>query len=132
MTRSEMRESVFKLVFEELLRDDGAEDIIAAAREIDDFPLNERVEKTFAGVVEHGEELDAIISKYSTKRQFGRIPKVNVALLRLALYEIIYEKLEMNIAISEAVLLATKYTYESDVSFVNGVLGAYSRSGDEH
>ncbi len=129
MTRSEMRESAFKLIFEKLFRDDSVDEILEVANEVEDLPINDTVVKMFAGVVEHADELDEIITKFSEKRQLSRIPKVNIAIIRLALYEIIYEKLEMSIAISEAVLIAKKYTYETDVSFINGALGAYSREG---
>ena len=80
------------------------------------------------GVVMHQAELDEIISAYSTKRVLNRIPKINLSILRLALYEIRYDaQMPMNAAISEAISLAKAYGYQEDISFVNGVLGNYAR-----
>ena len=129
MTRRETRESAFKMVFESLFRDDTVEEIIELADEVDEIIINDDVISMFKGTVEHASELDNIITKFSEKRQYERIPKVNIAVLRLALYEILYEeKVPLNVAINEAVLISKKYSQEADVSFVNGVLGSYSRS----
>ncbi|MCX7658702.1 MAG: transcription antitermination factor NusB [Oscillospiraceae bacterium] len=133
MSRREMRESAFKLVFESLFRNESADEIIELAEGIDEVIINDDVVRMFKGTAEHSKELDEIISKFSEKRQFERIPKVNIAVLRLALYEILYEeKVPMNVAINEAVLISKKYSHESDVAFVNGILGAYSRSKEEN
>ncbi len=132
LNRREVREAVFILSFEKLFRDDSEDDIIAVAKEIGDFRINGEVERNFKGIFEKSAELDSIISRYSDKRSIDRIPKINLAILRLALYEAKYDdKVPVNVAISEAVALAGKYAQEPDVAFVNGVLGAYSRSGDE-
>lgn len=133
MSRREMRESAFKLVFESLFRNESADEIIELAEGIDEIIINDDVVRMFKGTVEHSKEFDEIISRFSEKRQFERIPKVNIAVLRLALYEILYEeKVPMNVAINEAVLISKKYSHESDVAFVNGILGAYSRSKEEN
>ena len=131
MTRRETRESAFKMVFESLFRDDTVEEIIELADEVDEITINDDVIAMFKGTVDHGSELDNIITQYSEKRSLDRIPKVNIAILRLALYEILYdEKVPMNVAINEAVLISKKYSQEADVAFVNGVLGSYSRSDE--
>ena len=83
-------------------------------------------------VCEKQDEIDSIISKFSNKRTVERIPKINLALLRLAIYEAIYEEnVPVNVAISEAVALAGKYALEPDVSFVNGVLGSFAKEQEE-
>lgn len=130
-TRREIRESAFILIFEKLFRDDSVEEIIELAENIDGITINSDVIKTFSQTVEKSDEFDAIITKFSEKRTVDRIPKVNLAILKLALYEAIYdEKVPLNVAINEAVLLAKKFAQEADVSFINGILGSYSRSGD--
>ena len=66
---------------------------------------------------------------FSNKRSIERIPKINLAIIRLAIYEAMYDdKVPINVAISEAVALAQKYAQEPDIAFINGVLGAFSRS----
>ena len=105
MTRREIRDSAFKLVFEQLLR-----------------------KKIVEGTIAHADELDEIISGYSRSRAISRISKLNLAILRIALYESIYDdNTPMNAAISEAIKLSMTYTYQEDTSFINGVLGAFSR-----
>lgn len=132
MKRREIRESAFKLTFESLFRDDSADEIIALAENVEEITVTDDVIKLFKGTLEKSDELNKIIEKYSEKRALDRIPKVNIAVLKLALYEILYdEKVPLNVAINEAVLISKKYSQEADVNFVNGVLGAYSRAEGE-
>ena len=128
MTRREIRDSAFKLVFEQLLRDDDIEELYEIAEEIDEITVNDEVKKLVGGTIEHGKELDEIISGYSKSRSLARISKLNLAILRIALYESIYDdNTPMNAAISEAIKISMIYTYQEDTSFINGVLGAFSR-----
>lgn len=127
--RRDVRESALILTFEKLLRDDSLEEIFETASEAESVIVNNEVKALVCGIIEKSDEIDEIISKYSDKRAIERIPKINLAVLRLAIYEAIYdEKVPVNVAISEAVALVGKYALDSDVSFVNGVLGSYSRS----
>lgn len=128
MTRSEVRDSAFKLIFEQLLRGDDINELYEIADEIEEITVNDDVRKMVDGALAHGEEIDGIIENYSRSRKLTRISKLNHAILRLALYECLYdENTPDNAAISEAVKLATTYTYKEDASFINGVLGAFSR-----
>lgn len=128
--RREVRESAFLLSFEKLFRqEDLLEDIFEAALEINEILVDEEVENVVTGIFEHQQELDDIIAKFSDKRAVSRIPKINLAALRLAIYEALYdEKVPVNVAISEAVALTQKYALEPDISFVNGVLGSFAKS----
>ena len=129
--RREVRESVFILSFEKLFRDDSADEIIDLAKELGDITVNNEVIHNFKGIIEKADELDAVIAKFSDKRTIDRIPKINLALLRLAIYEARYDdKVPINVAISEAVALAGKYAQDPEVAFINGVLGSYSRSDE--
>ncbi len=128
MTRREIRDSAFKLVFEQLLRDDDIQELYDIADEIDEITVNDEVKKIVEGTIAHADELDEIISGYSRSRAISRISKLNLAILRIALYESIYDdNTPMNAAISEAIKLSMTYTYQEDTSFINGVLGAFSR-----
>lgn len=128
MKRSEVREAVFFLTFEKLFSDETPDAIIDTAYEVDEFEMNEDVESFFIAVDSKSAEADEIISKYSEKRQFSRIPKVSVAVLRIAIYEMLYDdKVPDNVAISEAVNISKKFAYEPDVQFINGLLGAFCR-----
>lgn len=132
MTRREIRDSAFKLIFETLFRDDQIEELYAICEEIDEITVSDEVKEIVEGVLAHADELDAIIAKYSAKRALSRIAKVNLAVLRIAFYEIIYDEgTPINAAINEAVLLSVNYSQESDTAFVNGVLGSYARDHAE-
>ncbi len=130
LKRRQIREAAFLLCYERIFRtDEPLESIFDNAREVDVFPFNEEVEGLVRGVDAKKDELDEVISRFSNKRALSRIPKINLAILRLAIYEAAYvDSVPVNVAISEAVSLAGNYTFGSDVSFVNGVLGSYSKS----
>ena len=129
--RREIRESAFLLIFEKMFRqDEELDDIFMSAME--EIIVNDEVKKLVKNVCEKQDEIDSIISKFSNKRTVERIPKINLAILRLAIYEAIYEEnVPVNVAISEAVALAGKYALEPDVSFVNGVLGSFAKEQEE-
>ena len=132
MTRREIRDSAFKLMFEKLLRDDSMDELYAIAEDIDEVIVNDKVRELVDGSLAHAEEIDGIIQQYSKTRAITRIPKLNHAILRIALYEILYDDgTPQNAAINEAVELAKTYTYQEDASFVNGLLGAYARDHAE-
>ncbi|MCD7846825.1 MAG: transcription antitermination factor NusB [Oscillospiraceae bacterium] len=130
ITRHEIRESEFIFIFEKAFRDESPAELIEISKDNEAVTVNEEVISTVEGVYEHLEEIDAVISQFSTKRSLERIPKLNLAALRLAVYEIKYlsDRIPIKVSINEAVGLVNKYAQESDVTFVNGVLGAYSRS----
>ncbi len=132
MTRREVRDSAFKIIFESLLRDDTLEELFELASGIDEVPVDDEVKEMVTGIAAKSDELDGIIASFSKKRAFSRIAKINIAILRIAFYEILFsDKIPVNAAVSEAVLLAQNYSYKEDISFVNGVLGAYVRSTEE-
>ncbi len=129
-TRHEIRETAFIICFEQLFSGDGElNELFEIAENDAGLPVNKDVKELVCGVVEKREELDKIIAGYSDKRTVGRIPKLNLAILRIAIYESLYsDGVPVNVAISEAVNLAKAYAYDADVSFINGVLGSFSRS----
>lgn len=101
------------------------------AEEVDEITINDDVKKLVESVLSHADELDEIISKYSRTRALSRISKLNIAILRIGLYEAIYdEKTPVNAAINEAVLLSRTYTFKEDTSFINGILGAFARDNE--
>ncbi|MGN1481667.1 transcription antitermination factor NusB [Porcipelethomonas sp.] len=129
MTRREIRDNAFKLIFEYLLRDDPVEVLYEEAKETDEISVNDEVKKLVEGVIEKSGEIDEKIGSFSKTRGIARISRINVAILRIAIYEILYDDLTpVNAAISEAVLLSQKYSYKEDTSFVNGVLSSLAKS----
>lgn len=133
-TRHEVREAEFLLLYEKMFREESVSEIITVHETDYEYKCDEEIETTVNEVVEKAAELDAVISKFSTKRSIDRIPKVNLAILRLAIFEILYraDKVPQNAVVNEAVGLAKTYALEPDVKFVNGVLGAFTRSLKEN
>lgn len=84
------------------------------------------------GVSEHLPEIDKIIGKHSDHWKIGRIGKVELAILRLSLFEILHRSdIPLKVAINEAIELAKGYGDESSRAFVNGILDAVARAVDE-
>lgn len=128
MTRHETREAAFKLIFSEELSKEEPTELIQAIEESEAVELNAPAIELFERVLDCKSELDGIIEGYSTKRAISRIAKPSLAILRLALYEIIYdENVPTSVAINEAVVISKEYCDDADVSFINGVLGNYCR-----
>lgn len=129
MTRRQYRENAFLLLFEASLRDDTPEALYAVAEEVDEITVDSKVKALVEGVLAHTAELDEVIASYSKKRAVSRIAKLNLILLRMAIYEIMYmPQIPPNVAVSEAIRISEIYTYREDTAFINGVLGAYTRS----
>lgn len=86
------------------------------------------IRRLVKGIAEHGYELDQYIEKYAKGWKFERIPLVAAAVMRLAMYEILYMPDIPNAAsINEAVEIAKKYENEDVVRFINGILGTFVR-----
>jgi N utilization substance protein B len=78
------------------------------------------------GTWKHKSEIDKIIEKRAVDWAFERIGKVDLSILRLALFELIYEKdTPSAVIVDEAVELAKKFSGEEASGFINGILGAY-------
>lgn len=97
-----------------------------------EFPGEEQlayIRRVVTGVGEHGYELDQYIEKYAIGWRFARIPKVAAAIMRVAMYEVLYmPEIPNGAAINSAVELAKNYEDEKVVSFINGILGSFVRA----
>lgn len=81
------------------------------------------------GVAVNQEGIDSLISEYSTGWSLERMPTVDRAILRVAIYELLYnDEIPDAVVVSQAVELAKELSTEESGSFVHGVLGAISRS----
>ena len=86
------------------------------------------IRRLVRGVDEHGAELDGYIEKYARGWKFSRIPLVASAIMRVAMYEVLYmPDVPNSAAINEAVEIAKKYETPETVKFINGILGSFSR-----
>ena len=127
MTRREIREQVFKMLFrvefynQEEMSEQIAlcEDDACSWKEKDKTYIFEKVEK----ISEKLEEIGAKINEVSEGWKTGRMGKVDLTLIRMAVYEMLYEEdVPAKVAINEAVELAKQYGTDNSPSFVNGVL----------
>ena len=86
------------------------------------------IRRLVSGVAEHAAELDADIEKYAQGWRFERISLVAAAIMRVAMYEILYmADIPQGAAISEAVEIAKKYETPEVAKFINGILGSFVR-----
>ena len=128
MTRSEMREHVFKLIFRVPFHDKNElrEQIDYYFDDLTD--VNEKdyeyIKNKALLVCELSDELDEKINSVSEGWPVDRIGKAELAIMRLAVYEMLYDgDIPVNVAINEAVELAKSYGSDDNAaSFVNGVL----------
>ena len=82
-------------------------------------------DRLYEGVRAHLEEIDAEIEQHATDWSVGRIAKVDLSILRIAVYEILYERsIPAGATVNEAVELAKEFGGEKSARFINGVLGA--------
>lgn len=126
-TRSEARAEAFKLIFESEINSESPEYLIEAM--LEDNPKSESninyIKTVYLGVLAKKDEIDKMIEDNMT---FGwkleRISKVALAVLRMAVFEILYvEDVPERVAINEAVEIDKKYDEPDNSAFVNGILG---------
>lgn len=129
MTRSESREQAFILNFEALFSSAGIDEIIECASEIRDFKVSTFAKELVTFTFENKAEINEIIASYTKKWDMKRISKVSLAVLQLAIGEIMkFEDIPVSVTINEAVELCKKYGGDDDFSFVNGILGSYVKT----
>ena len=129
MTRSESRGLAFELLYsleiQKTSKDEQKEQInmFLESQEIKEQKVKDYIEGTINGINLNKEEILKYISQnLKEKWDISRISKVNLALLELAIYEMIYTEVPYKVVVNEAVELAKKYGEESSPSFINGIL----------
>lgn len=128
MNRTAMRELAFKLVYEiEVQKEESEEqiNIFLQNNEITDENVVNYLKDIINGLREHSAEIDELISKnLKDNWSLNRISKINLSLIKLAIYEMLYTKVPYKVAINEAVELAKKYADDSAPVFINGILAS--------
>lgn len=125
MTRRQIREAVFKLIFQIEFHEtkELPEQLhISLAEEEELGEELAYVEKKCRDLMAKVEEIDECINSHVVGWKTSRMSKVDLTIIRLAVYEMKYEELPRGIAINEAVEIAKKYSGEQSASFVNGAL----------
>ena len=126
MSRIKARETCFKLIFEYEFLKQKNEITLDEFLSSKDIEENDRdyVVEIYDGVLSKERELDEKISKYLKGYTLERIFKVDLAILKLAIYEIDYLGEKPSIVINEAVELAKRYSTDNSYKFINGVLAS--------
>ena len=132
MTRTQARETAFFIVFEHSFSGETVAEIIDKSTEARDLDVPKFSRFLAQKVVDSKEELDSHISRLSRGWTIDRISRVSLAILRVAICEILYsEDVPSSVAINEAVNLWKMYAGEEDYAFVNGILGSFVREREE-
>lgn len=128
MKRTEARELAFKLIYSLEIQKNMEEEQIEIFFEENEITNNEEKEfiKTiFEGLINNKSEIEELIqSNLKEKWTIDRISKIDLAILKVAIYELIYSRVPYKVVINEAVELAKKYGDDSSKSFVNGILAS--------
>ena len=129
MTRSEAREQAFILLFEKIFNPEQTlEDMKAVAEECGTFSVDEFAERLGAAAIDYTPESDRLIEANLRGWKLARLPKVTLAILRLAIAEImLFDDVPDSVSANEAVELAKKYGGDEAPSFINGLLGTVIR-----
>ena len=129
MKRTEAREEAFKLLYSlQLMKEEEIEEQIELyvnQNEITDQEAIKYINDIITGTNKENENLEKMISEnIKTEWDINRISKIDLTLLKLGIYEIVYSKLPYKVVINEVVELAKKYGDDSSKSFINGVLAS--------
>ena len=142
MKRSELRENIFKLLFmaqfnsqEEMpeqmrlyfqAAEEGREDVVCGREPSEEEEAY--MQEKYSRICGKLPEIDALLNATSVGWKTSRMNKVDLTVLRLAVYEMRYdEEVPVAVAINEAVELARRFGGEDSTSFVNGILGKVAR-----
>lgn len=130
MTRSKLRENVFMMLFRVEFHEETEMteqmnlfgDELENATEEEARYMNEKCKE----IIEKLPEIDAAINENTTGWKTSRMGKVDLTIIRLAVYEIKFEEdIPAKVSINEAVELAKKYGTDESPAFINGVLAKF-------
>ncbi len=134
MARRAAREAAMKLLYQQSFSSEKDKDEFEAM--IEDPSLDQKdnlyIDDILVGTFKYQEEIDAIIRERAIGWQFNRISRVDLSILRLALYEILHrEDIPESVSINEGVELAKKFGSEKSGVFINGILGTFMRNSSK-
>ena len=129
MARTGERENLMKMIYQMGVQEDfSAEEYEKFTALQADSQITEYFVNGYRAAASNLKEIDELIDRYSVRWKTSRLPKVDLAILRLALAEICYlTDIPVSVTINEAVELAKKYSTEKSSKFINGVLGSAAR-----
>lgn len=130
MSRRELRERIFKLLFR-IEFNEAAEMPEQVAFFFEEDPVDdsakEEINRKYAAILDKKDELDRLLDEKATGWTVSRMGKVDLTILRLALYEMLYDDtIPVSVAINEAVELAKKFGQTESPAFINGILAKFA------
>ena len=124
MDRATARAHAMKLVYEWEMGGDGGEDTRLSLLEVKpDEKGIDNMNRLFEGVVAHSDEIDERLKRFLKGWTLDRLTRVDLAILRIAVYELMLNEQPESVVINEAVELANQYSTDKAGAFINGVLG---------
>ncbi|GAA0743479.1 transcription antitermination factor NusB [Clostridium oceanicum] len=145
MSRRKSREISMKLLFQSIINKESYKEVLEDVQNLQSFHKGtdgdeelekdkegidlenidmEYVDKVLKGVEENVKDIDDKIQKNLINWKINRLSKIDLTILRLCTYELLYEEdIPNKVSINEAIELAKKYSTEKSASFINGVLG---------
>lgn len=132
MRRSELREHIFKMLFcTEFNTEDEMKEQEKLYFELLDMATEaeeDYVIDKYKAILMHKDEIDTLLNEYADKWKTTRMNKVDLSILRLAVYEVLWdEDVPTAVAINEAVELAKKYSSDEGPAFINGILAKVAK-----
>ena len=129
MNRSSIREQAFKLLYSiEIQKDKNIQEqteLYFESNHINDEEAKKYITDAINGIKENKDSIDEKIEiNLKSNWKMERVSRIDLTILRLAIYEIEYNKIPYKVAINEAVELAKKYGEDTSKNFVNGILAS--------
>ena len=129
MKRSAIRELTFRLIYGlEIQKEYDLEEqveLYVQCNEVEDEVAKEYIKDAIIGIKEHNIEIQGLIEKnLKADWKIDRISRIDLSLLKLAIYEIKYKEIPYKVAINESLELAKKYGEETSKNFINGILAS--------
>ena len=130
MTRREAREHLVGLLFEtEFRKDESVAEIYATSMENREIPAEDYIKRAYFAIFEKKETIDETIGAHANGWKTHRLSNLSRSVLRLAVYEMLYEdEIPYSVSINEAVELTKKFDEDKARPFVNGVLNSVKES----
>lgn len=129
MNRTNLRQSIFKLIYSlEIQKPEDIEnqiDIYLESNESINKEDSEEIKEVVLGIEDNKEKIMKMIEKnLKSDWKIDRISKIDLSILKLAIYEIKYTEVPYKVSINEAVEIAKKYGEDNSKKFINGVLAS--------
>lgn len=134
MKRSAAREEAFKLLYSLEIQKENLDEQLEMyfeSEEITEQETQKYIRNTVKGIESNILNIENKISENLKKEwKIDRISKINLVLLKLAIYEILYTETPYKVAINEAIEIAKKYGDDNSPNFINGILASVVKESE--